>query len=115
MWEPNGEGIDTATLGELRPEEVLFEFEEPLTFICRGGDGQMLLAHNLCAEGSLSRYLVVVTDQESINRLKDGRLDMLAALRRSRCWIADVGPGWEIKGLWLIAFDKVPCEPTTRR
>jgi hypothetical protein len=108
MWEPKGKAIDTATLGELRPEQVLFEFEEPLTFICRDRDGQMLLAHNLCAEGSLSRYLLVVTDQEFIDGLKAGRLDMLAALRQPRCWIVDFGPEWQIKGLWLIAFDKVP-------
>src|SRR5262245_54205628 len=108
MWEPKGTAIDAATLGELRPEEVLFEFEEPLTFICRDRDGQLLLAHNLCAEGDVSRYLLVVTDQEFVDGLKAGRLDMLAALRQPRCWIVDFGPGWRIKGLWLIAFDKIP-------
>jgi hypothetical protein len=108
MWEPNGKAIDSATLGELRPEEVLFEFEEPLTFVCRDRDGQMLLAHNLCAEDSVSRYLLVVTDQEIIDGLEAGRLDVLAALRQPRCWIVDFGPGWEIKGLWWIGFDKVP-------
>ena len=56
----------------------------------------------------MSRYLLVVTDQEFIDGLKAGRLDMLAALRQPRCWIVDFGRGWEIKGLWLIAFDKVP-------
>ena len=108
MWEPDGKKIDTALLGELHPEEVLFAFEEPLTFTCRDRDGQMLLAHNLCAEGSVSRYLLVVTDQEFIDGLKAGRLDMLAALRQPRCWIVDFGPNWETIGLWLIAFDKVP-------
>jgi hypothetical protein len=108
MWEPKGKAIDSATLGELRPEEVLFEFEEPLTFTCRDRDGQMLLAHSLCAEGSMSRYLLVATDQEFIDGLRAGRLDMLAALRQPRCWIVDFGPGWEIKRLWLIAFEKVP-------
>ncbi len=108
MWEPNGKEIDTSALGDLHPEEVLFAFEEPLTFTCRDRDGQMLLAHNLCAEGSVSRYLLVVTDQEFIDGLKAGRMDMLAALRQPRCWIVDFGREWEIKGLWLIASDKIP-------
>ena len=39
----------------------------------------------------MSRYLLVVTDQEFIDGLKAGRLDMLAALRQPRCWIVDFG------------------------
>ena len=59
IWEPDGTAIDTSTLGELRPEEALLEFEEPLTFTCRDRDGKVLLAHSLCSEGGLSRYLLV--------------------------------------------------------
>jgi hypothetical protein len=110
MWEPNGKAIDTATLGELHSEEVLFEFEEPLTFVCRDRDDQMLLAHNLCAEGDVSRYLLVATDQEFIDGLKAGRLDILAALRQPRCWIVDFGSDWAIRRLWLTAVDKVSSD-----
>ena len=108
MWEPDGTAIDTATLGELRPEEVLLEFEEPLTFTCRDRDGQMLLAHSLCSKGGLSRYLMVPTDQETIDGLKAGRLEILAASRQVCCWLSDFGPGWEIRRLWEIPFEKIP-------
>jgi hypothetical protein len=108
MWAPDGKQIESNSLGDLRPTEVLFEFEEPLTFVCRDREGQMLLAHNLCAESFVSRYLVSVTDERVIDDLKAGRLDVLGALRQPRCWIVDFGPDWEIRGLWFIAFDKVP-------
>jgi hypothetical protein len=110
MWEPNGKTIDARTLGELHPEEVLFEFEEPLTFTCRGCNGQMLLAHSLCAKRNVSRYLVVVTNRETIGELKAGRLEVLAALRQPRCWIVDFGPGWIIQRLWRVTFEEIPDE-----
>ena len=110
MWTPAGNEIAQDALGVLAPTDVLFEFEEPLTFACRDRDGQLLLAHSLCAEGMLSRYLIVVTDERVIAELKAGRLDVLGALRQPRCWIADFGPEWEVKNLWSIPFDKVPVD-----
>jgi len=108
MWAPEGKPIDKKTLGALAPTEVLFEFEEPLTFVCQDPEGQLLLAHSLCAEPDLSRYLVAVTDQEVIDGLKAGRLDVLGALRQPRCWIVDFGRGWEIVAIWSVLFDKIP-------
>jgi hypothetical protein len=106
--------IEKDSLGALVPTETLFEFEEPLTFVCRDRDEQMLLAHSLCAEGGGSRYLAAVTDSRIIDDLKAGRLDILGALRQPRCWIVDFGPGWEIQLLWVIPFDKVPKEMLPR-
>ena len=54
MWVPTGKQIEKDALGDLTPVEVLFEFEEPLTFVCKDLDGQPLLAHSLCAEGAVT-------------------------------------------------------------
>lgn len=108
MWAPDGNKIATDSLGTLAPEEVLFEFEEPLTFVCRDRDGQMLLAHSLSDAEGLSRYLLCVTDSRIVAELESGRLDLLGALRQPRCWIADFGPAWDVRQLWLIPFDKLP-------
>jgi hypothetical protein len=35
-------------------------------------------------------------------------------LRQPRCWIADVGPGWIVKRLWIIPFAKVPLDHLPR-
>jgi hypothetical protein len=108
MWEPVGEKMDAGSLGDLYPEEVLFAFEEPLTFTCRDRHGRLLIGHSLCSQGTVSRYLLASAEPDIVDGLKDGRLDVLTALRQPRCWIVDFGPGWETKGLWLITFDKIP-------
>jgi hypothetical protein len=110
MWLPEGDQIANDSLGALIPEDVLYEYEEPLTFVCRDRDGQLLLAHSLSAEGGVSRYLVVRSDQRNIDDLRAGRVDVLGALRQPQCWIVDFGPGWDAKQLWLIAFENVPRE-----
>ena len=114
MWNPEAKEIPVETLPTLMPAEVLFEFEEPLTFVCPDRDGQLLLAHSLNAEDGISRYLVVATDERLLGELKAGRVDLLGALRQPRCWIADVGPGWAVKRLWIISFTKVPSEVLPR-
>ena len=78
MWEPEGKQIGKDSLGKLIPTDVLFEFEEPLTFVCLDGDGQPMLAHSLSDGDGVSRYLVVVTDARILGDLKAGRLDLLA-------------------------------------
>lgn len=108
MWAPEGKEIDRDSLGQLAPVDVLFEFEEPLTFVCKDTDGQPLLAHNLTSQGPVSRYLVAVTDDRIIREVKAGRLDLLGALRQPRCWIADLSAGWQVVTLWLVPFDRIP-------
>jgi hypothetical protein len=108
MWVPDGKQVENDSLGKLVPTEVLFEFEEPLTFVCRDRDGNPLLAHSISAGDGLSRYLVSVVDERLIDELKAGRLDVLGALRQPRCWVVDFGARWEIAGLWAISFSKVP-------
>jgi hypothetical protein len=114
MWDPEAREIAVAALPSLAPAEVLFEFEEPLTFVCPDRDGQLLLAHSLSAEDGISRYLVVATDERILAELKAGHINLLGALRQPRCWIADVGPGWAVERLWIISFTKVPPDVLPR-
>jgi len=108
MWEPKGKPLDPGTLGGLNPFEILFEFEEPLTFVCRDPDDQNLLAHSLCDGSGVSRYLVVPTDGRILEELKSGTIDLLGALRQPRCWVADFESAWKIQQLWLTSFEDIP-------
>jgi hypothetical protein len=114
MWTPEGRETSAEALPSLAPTEVLFEYEEPLTFVCPDRDGQWLLAHSLGAEAGTLRYLVAATDERILGDLKAGRVDILGALRQPRCWVADVGPGWAVKRLWIIPFAKVPPDALPR-
>lgn len=108
MWEPEGKRQVESALGDLKPEEILFEFEEPLTFVCSDSDGQKLLAHSLCDGDGFNRYLVVVTSVRILDDLKAGRIDLVGALKQPRCWLVDFVENWAIKNLWIISFDKIP-------
>lgn len=110
MWELHGKQLDPSAIGDLKPVEILFEFEEPLTFVCLDKDDQKLLAHCLCDGPGINRYLVVPTDDRILKELKTGRIDILSAIQQPRCWIVDFEAGWKIKQIHLISFDKIPGE-----
>ena len=103
MWEPRGKAIDRDSLGSLEPQEVLFEFEgEPLTFVVRDRDGELLLVHSLSVFNRISRYLVSPIDDRILGDLKAGRIDIRTGLRQSRCWVADIREDASVDALWRI-------------
>ena len=108
MWEPKGKIIDNNALGSLAPQEVLFEYEEPLTFVAEDPEEQPLLAHCLEGDRGVSRYLVAASARFIIEDLKAGRIDVLGALRQPRCWIADLGLSGTVESLWTVDFESVP-------
>jgi hypothetical protein len=108
MWEPEGTEIDTGSIGSLTPEDVLFEYEEPLTYTSKDKEGRLLLVHSLSYESGRSRYLVVASDHAIVAELKAGRRTLLEALRQPRCWIADLGGDGRVVGLWSVEFVNVP-------
>jgi len=114
MWEPKGKIIDKKALGSLAPEEVLFEYEEPLTFVAEDPEGHLLLAHCVGCDRGASRYLVAASSRTVIEDLKAGRSDVLGALRQPRCWIADIGPSGAVESLWAVDFESVPKDVLPR-
>ncbi len=115
MYEPKGKIIESTSIGSLVPAESLFEFGgEDLTYVAHGPDDDLLLVHNLCAAAGVSCYLVSAIDAGILRDLKTGRLDIYSALRRPRCWNADLEVdgssqlGWRIRALYRIDFDSVP-------
>ena len=111
MWEPRGKTIDRDTLGSLEPREVLFEFEgEPLTFVARDRDGELLLVHSLSVFNRTSRYLVAPIDDRILDDLKAGRIDIRTGLMQSRCWVADIRENASVGSLWLDKFESIPGE-----
>jgi hypothetical protein len=109
MREPQGTKIAQEELGSLEPDEVLYEFDgEPLTFVARDPDGEPLLVHNLSAFDRTSRFLVSAVDSRILHDLKNGRIDILTALRQPRCWLADLGDEATIIALWAVEFASIP-------
>ena len=115
MWEPRGKTIDRESLGSLEPREVLFEFEgEPLTFVVRDRDGELLLVHSLSVFNRTSRYLVAPIDDRTLGDLKAGRIDIRTGLMQSRCWVADILEDASVGSLWRVKFESIPDEVLPR-
>ena len=109
MWEPPGKSLDADVLGPLEPEEILYEFNgEALTYVSSDPLGELILVHILCAVDRYSRYLVVAIDPRILGELKDGRIDVVTALRQPRCWIADVTGDAAVRALWRVDFGAIP-------
>lgn len=108
-WEPEGNKIAEERLGSLEPAEVLFEFEgEPLTFVARDPDGDLLLLHSVMAFDRTTRYVASAIDSRILGDLKAGRIDILTALRQPRCWVADVAEDGSVKALRRVEFSSIP-------
>ena len=109
MWHHEGRRVASDLLGSLEPAEVLSEYGgEPLTFVAQDPTGELLLVHSLSASDRISRYLVSAVDERILDALKDGRLDILGALRQARCWLADIDDGGAVAGLWRVDFAALP-------
>ncbi len=107
MWQPAGKALDRNDLGSLEPAEVLFEYDgEPLTFVANGPE--LLLVHSLCVFDRTSRYLVAGVDASILQNLKEGRIDILGALKQPRCWVADVAEDAAVRSIWQVDFSTVP-------
>lgn len=109
MWDPQGTSLESGKLGSLEPVEILYEFSgEPLTFVALDPESAPLLVHSLSVFNRTSRYLVSAVDTRILGDLKEGRTDILTAVRQPRCWIADVADDASVRALWRIEFASIP-------
>jgi hypothetical protein len=72
------------TLGDLRPIEVLYEFDRPCIFTAQAPFGALLLVYLMEEQAAGVRYLVT-----TINRLTSGQTSVREALVAGALWVAD--------------------------
>lgn len=102
--------VDAGLLGDLSPEEVLYEFEGPCIFTSRSPAGGLLLTYlSEDMEGeSCLRYLVVTTSDETISAMKEGVVSVRESLLRGSMWIADLDYGLKIKHVFSVLASDLP-------
>ena len=107
MWTVDGSPVPPSWLA-LEPERVLYEFDGPKIFTCRGQMGELFLAY-LCSEDqSAMRYLVVPFTDNLLRGLTAGDLPLQTALTQNRSWLFDVGNDWRPLRCWQIDGSRVP-------
>ncbi len=106
LWKVNSPKSTSHAFTKVVPEDVLAEFDVPLTFTFSDDRGSTMLAHLSAVGIRTSRYLVCPTNQWSINELRSGIISVHSALGHQPLWLADVGPD----GTVISAWETVPSE-----
>ncbi len=112
-WPPQEDKLvndASRILGDLLPEEVLYEFEGPCIFTSRSASGNLLLAYlaeDIESEKSL-HYLVATVTEESIDNLKHGRSSVKEVLTSGWLWLAELSYEHKIKKVFHIQEQELP-------
>lgn len=97
----------------LRPERVLYEFDQPLIFTSRDSENDMVFVYQ-CGEEedeSANHYLIVPFDDERLADLTEGRMPVLEALSQPWIWFAKGRIG-SIEHIERCSLNALPAEAT---
>jgi len=81
---------------DLKPNDILFYYDEPLLFVVSCNPPVMLLCQKYNEDGDISKYLCVGTDDAIIERLKSGQISVRDALRQPICWLVETNSDFVI-------------------
>jgi len=76
-------------IGELEPEEVLYEYDGPQIFVARTKSGDLLLAYRCWEDEDGEHLLIAPASWATISGLKVGRITVREALEQPWAWIAN--------------------------
>jgi hypothetical protein len=90
-WPLTQANYPPASIGDLAPAEVLYEFGEPLIFTTYSARGRLLLAYTSAESiaDCTTRLIVVPTSASLIRKLKRGILTVYEALDQPVVWAVD--------------------------
>ena len=109
LWPVHLRPWTAGTIPAFVPEEVLSEFEEPLTTTIRDASGTLLLAHLLSRGDGKLRYVAVPTTETMIEQLKGGLRSVHEALDQPLVWLLDVEAEGSVTETWVGSFSELPA------
>ncbi|WP_407853334.1 hypothetical protein [Burkholderia gladioli] len=112
-WEVQGSRLISEALGELRPIEVLYEYEGPQIYVTEHlGRPLLVYVSDIDEESELYRLLVVSTSQTILSSLKTGHFSIADALRQPWLHAVDKAFSGEIISIWFLpnGLDAVPVD-----
>lgn len=98
--------------GSFQPVDTLYWFDGPLIFTVELSDGRLCLAYLADGPDELEflRYLVAVTDQDSIDALKAKELPVRDVLECDTVWVVDVAFDGTVFNASEVDVDDLPRE-----
>ncbi|MCP1766325.1 hypothetical protein [Bradyrhizobium japonicum] len=107
MWSVNEPASLPWTMEPIEPEDVLYEFDGPLTFTASFGPFEALF-HHVGKRGNSDYYAVVETNGETIVALREGALSVRGALNRPNMWVVDLNAALEVQRYWSCRQEDFP-------
>ena len=103
----DGQQLDVARLGPLKPERILFEFDGPRTWLANDPEGELLLLHQCGESPDAAQFFVVPFSETLVHALEAGDIDLRDALDQPRLWIAEFDRSG-VRKLVRSSFAKLP-------
>lgn len=111
-WPPidHLQRVPLDSVGELRPSEVLYEFDGPCIFTAEASSGIEVLAYlsEDLEEDEALRYLVSTTSTQTIHQLKSGAIAVHEAMLRGSLWCVDFNYNYEPVRAFSIQPNQLP-------
>ncbi|WP_441252555.1 hypothetical protein AB8A28_19865 [Tardiphaga sp. 71_E8_N1_1] len=107
MWSINEPALAPWTTDPIVPDEVLYEFDGPLTFTASFGLFSAFF-HNIGQRGNSSFFAVVQISTEALDALRRGALSVRGALNSPNIWILDLGRNFSVQRYWSCEQEDFP-------
>lgn len=107
MWSVNEQHLAPWTSDPIVPDEVLYEFNGPLTFTASFGLFDALF-HHVGNRGNSSFYAVVQIGKDTLDALRSGALSVRGALSCQTIWIVDLSPSFAVQRYWICDQEDFP-------
>lgn len=84
--------VELAAVGELVPQEVLYEFDGPCIFTSLTAHRSLILAYltEEIEDEKLLRFVIATTSEATVAGMKDGSVSVRDALERGSLWLVDL-------------------------
>jgi len=95
---------------KIEPQDVLVDYDGPITFTFRDEVGGLMLAHSVGADGELVRFVVAPANPATVAGLKPGAISVRAALDQPVIWLLDIAADGTVASQWTGALSSIPSE-----
>ncbi len=108
-WKMNAPEFDTEPFVSAQTDEILYEFDGPRIFTATSSFGMLL--YFLAEEGDeVSRFIVVPTNAQVVERLKCGISSVRDALNQPWIWVVDTAFDGIPQKSWRCTLADVPAD-----
>jgi hypothetical protein len=110
LWPVQLQSLPRSNFTKVEPQEVLVDYDGPITFTFHDDVGGLMLAHSVGADGKLVRFIVARTGPATVSRLKSGAISVRAALGQPVIWLLDTAADGTIASQWTSTLSEIPSE-----